>query len=466
MASRPRAKVEDSAWVADVEKALTAGDPSAEVALWRWHAIYRVPACIKDLNRKAYQPQVVSLGPFHHGEPHLLPMDLHKRRSLLHLLRRIVAMFPGTAHRTAFPVTMLRRARKPLSEFVAAVAGVAEQLEGAYQGLVDDWRCKEEAEMRERFLELMVTDGCFLLEVMRTASGWEVNDYAPNDPVFSSHGLLYTVPYIRRDMIIIENQLPLLVLDKLLAVETGKDGNEDLINRMVLRFLSPAAWPPATGIGLALHPLDILRRSLLYGPTQTAPPAPPHHSAPDDIIRSAEELYEAGIRFKRSQTSSLLDISFRRGVLRLPAIMVDDTTEYMFLNLMAFERLHAGAGNEVTAYVFFIDNMIDTAADVALLTCRRIVHNTVGSDKAVAKLFSGMSRDVVLEPHSALDDVHRQVNAYCRKRWNRWRANLVHTYFRSPWSFLSLAAAVFLLGMTVMQTVYTVLQFYQDATTT
>ena len=41
-----------------------------------------------------------------------------------------------------------------------------------------------------------------------------------------------------------------------------------------------------------------------------------------------------------------------------------------------------------------------------------------------------------------------------------WRANLIHTYFRSPWAFLSLAAAVFLLGMTVMQTVYTVLQFY------
>ena len=66
--------------------------------------------------------------------------------------------------------------------------------------------------------------GCFLLEVIRAASGWEVNDYAADDPVFSPHGLLHTVPYIRRDMLMIENQLPLLVLDRLLAVETGKDG--------------------------------------------------------------------------------------------------------------------------------------------------------------------------------------------------------------------------------------------------
>ncbi|XP_062203947.1 UPF0481 protein At3g47200-like [Phragmites australis] len=430
--------IEESAWVADVEKAVADGGASAEEsARWRRHSIYRVPACVKDLNRKAYQPQVVSLGPFHHGEPHLRPMDAHKRRSLVHFLRR---------------------ARRPLAEFAAAVGDtdVAERLEGAYQGLGGEWRGGE------RFLEMMVTDGCFLLEVMRTASGWEVNDYTPDDPVFSAHGLLYTVPYIRRDMLMLENQLPLLVLDRLVAVESGKDGNEELINRMVLRFLSPTAWPLATGVGLALHPLDVLRRSLLYGPTP-GPRTPPESSAPpDDNIRSAEELYEAGVRFKRSQTSNLLDIRFRNGTLYLPPIAVDDTTEYMLLNLMAFERLHAGAGNDVTAYVFFMDNMVDSARDVALLTFRRIVQNTVGSDKAVAKLFNGLSRDVVLDQQSALDDVHREVNAYCRKRWNRWRANLVNTYFRSPWSFLSVAAAVFLLAMTVMQTVYTVLQYYGD----
>jgi hypothetical protein len=42
-----------------------------------------------------------------------------------------------------------------------------------------------------------------------------------------------------------------------------------------------------------------------------------------------------------------------------------------------------------------------------------------------------------------------------------WRANLIHTYFQSPWAFLSLAATFFLLVMTIMQTVYTVMQYYQ-----
>jgi len=241
--------------------------------------------------------------------------------------------------------------------------------------------------------------------------------------------------------------------------------NDDLINQLVLQFLSPTSSPLANGVGLALHPLDVLRRSLLHGPRPAGPRAPPDASIPTDddvVIRSAEELYEAGVRFKRSATSSLLDIRFDdgTGTLYLPSIEVDDTTEYMLLNLMAFERLHVGAGNDVTAYVFFMDNMVESARDVALLTSPRIVLNSLGSDEAVAKLFNGLSRDVALETQSALNHVHQEVDAYCRKRWNQWRANLLHTYFRSPWSFLSLTATVFLLVLTITQTVYTILPYY------
>lgn len=232
---------------------------------------------------------------------------------------------------------------------------------------------------------------------------------------------------------------------------------------MVLKFLSlsPPRLPPSGGSSLGLHALDVHRRNMLYGPYQA-----PHWTSRDvpeaDIIRSAVELYEAGIRFKKSHSESLHDIRFRHGVLSMPAVTVDDSTEYMFLNMMSFERLHVGAGNDVTAYVFFMDNIIDSAKDVALLSSRAIIQNAVGSDKAVAKLFNSISKDVVLEPDSALDAVHREVNAYCRKPWNMWRANLIHTYFRSPWAFMSLAAAIFLLVMTIMQTVYTVLPYYQQ----
>lgn len=188
------------AWVMDVEKTLNEADASVEVSRWQRHSIYRVPPCIKDLNSKAYKPQVVSLGPFHHRDKELLPMEEHKQRALRHLLRR---------------------AKRPLEDFADAVEEVAEQLESAYLDLGAESRG---VDGREQFVEMMIVDGCFLLEVMNATEGdgKNVSDYAHNDPIFSHHGVLYMVPYIRRDMLMLENQLPLLLLEKLVTVETGK----------------------------------------------------------------------------------------------------------------------------------------------------------------------------------------------------------------------------------------------------
>jgi hypothetical protein len=62
---------------------------------WRWcdgrrpPSTGRIPMWLKDItNSEAYRPQMVSLGPFHHGEPDLLPMEVHKRRAMLHRAMR------------------------------------------------------------------------------------------------------------------------------------------------------------------------------------------------------------------------------------------------------------------------------------------------------------------------------------------------------------------------------------------
>ncbi|KAH7670072.1 hypothetical protein IHE45_10G001000 [Dioscorea alata] len=420
-----------SNWVVDIQKKMNDVNPSKELALWSKQSIYKVPACIKDLNPKAYKPQIISLGPYHHGDTHLLPMEEHKQRALLHFLKR--------------------SSNKALDECMAAMEEVEPQLRASYQGLEGRWNNKD------LFLQLMIVDGCFMLEVLRVATGHHsAADYVSNDPIFSNHGMLYTVPYIKRDMLMLENQIPLLVLEKLLTIETGTPPNEDHINKLVLKFFSTEVRVPTMPLGL--HPLDVFRKSLLQGPTIKSSSQKDHMSS--EIIRSAMELDESGIRFRTSKSNSLRDIQFRHGILYLPVIVVDDATEFMFLNLMAFERLHVNAGNEVTAYVFFMDNIIDSAKDVSLLNSKGIIQNALGSDKAVAKLFNSLSKDVVLDPESTLDDVHLMVNKYCRKSWNMWRANLIHTYFRSPWAFLSLVAAIFLIFLTVAQTFYAIYPYY------
>jgi hypothetical protein len=53
-----------------------------------------------------------------------------------------------------------------------------------------------------------------------------------------------------------------------------------------------------------------------------------------------------------------------------------------------------------------------------------------------------------------------EVRDYCGRSWNRHRAVLVHDYLSNPWTSMSAAAAVLLLVLTVVQTVYTVLPYY------
>ena len=147
------------------------------------------------------------------------------------------------------------------------------------------------------------------------------------------------------------------------------------INRMVLRFLSPSS--PAVGVELGLHPLVVYRGSWVHGSSRRPDSRDLLDTYQEEtIIRPAVELHEAGVRFKRSWTNSLRDVRFRRGVLRVPALCVDDSTEYALLNMMAFERLHAGAGSDVAAYVFFMSNVLGSARDVTLLRSEGTVPET------------------------------------------------------------------------------------------
>ncbi|KAF8035335.1 hypothetical protein BT93_C1382 [Corymbia citriodora subsp. variegata] len=434
--------------------------PSAEQQYWKNPYIYRLPAFITNLNPKVYQPQVVSFGPYHHDKDHLLPMEEHKDRARDHFLER---------------------SGKSLEPFVESLREVVWDLKESYDALNQKWKEGE----GDQFLELMIRDGCFMLEIMRAATiEKEKNDYAPNDPIFSTHRLAYITPYIRRDMLMLENQLPMLVLYKLVTIENNCKEPDEYINELILEFYSLDTG--IKGMGRCLHVVDIFRKGLLMDPEmenawpeagegdrsslETCNPRMEHvldvNCSPKktkkvqhkEIIRSATELKEAGIQFEKSLTCSLKDISFDRGVLKLPVITVDDTTESKFLNLMTFERLHIGTGNEVTSYVDFMDKIINNERDVALLHARGIIQNDFGSDKAVAKLFNSLCTEVTVE--SNLDAVQRKISDHCKKPWNMWRANLRHTYFSSPWTTLSLVAAMFLFALTIIQTVFIVLTYY------
>uniref|UniRef100_A0A0A9ARY5 Uncharacterized protein n=1 Tax=Arundo donax TaxID=35708 RepID=A0A0A9ARY5_ARUDO len=229
------------------------------------------------------------------------------------------------------------------------------------------------------------------------------------------------------------------------------------MNNMVLDALWPGHPDMITlNHDLGLHVLDIYHKSFCgYGHQEGRRGSEEQHDMP-----SAVELHEAGVHFKAVHNANLGDIRFERGVLSVPVIWFYDSIECEFLNLMAFERLHPKARNYVMEYVFFMDNLVDSAADVALLCSNGVIVNLLGSNEEVATLFNKiLSKEAVMSLSSKLHDVHGQVSAHCRKPWNKWRANLIHTYFSNPWVFISLLAATILLVATLIQTIYTVVPF-------
>ena len=123
-----------------------------------------------------------------------------------------------------------------------------------------------------------------------------------------------------------------------------------------------------------------------------------HHSHTSGNVK---ELKEAGIWLGTSETNCLTDISFNRicyvGKLRLPAITVDDSTGSKFMSLMCpyFDNDFT-----VTSYICFLDSLIDEGGDVKELKDKGILHNGLGGDKEVAKLFNKvkMNTDLVTNP--------------------------------------------------------------------
>ncbi|KAL6654771.1 hypothetical protein ACP70R_008236 [Stipagrostis hirtigluma subsp. patula] len=117
---------------------------------------------------------------------------------------------------------------------------------------------------------------------------------------------------------------------------------------------------------------------------------------------------------------------------------------------------------DATDYMIFTDNIIDSEKDVALLRSKGVLKNSLSSDKEAAKLFNALCRGATLNPISKVGHVQWMLDAHFSKPWNKWRAIFVHSYLSNPWVFISLMTAVVVLALTVLQTVYTVADFYKE----
>ncbi|KAK2970539.1 hypothetical protein RJ640_015238 [Escallonia rubra] len=278
-------------------------------------SICRVPLGMRrageERARHAYDPELVSIGPFHHGNPALKLMEEHKSHVISRGLERI--------NRT-------RRLESNVNqEGVITMDSLAQAIEGSEQRAR---ACYSEAFdiHSEKFRHMMVLDGLFIIEVFDRfleSNGGISWDEAETDPIFRSRCQL---PMLMLDLIKLENQLPFFILEKLFDLtHTGNKSFSHTFTYLALYFYasfnpsmpkSCLTYHDSRGI---MHLLELFHS--VYKPIVNRSPRLDTRRS----IGSIRDIRLADITFTRVQRN-LLDIIYSRtgqAVLEIPQLLID-----------------------------------------------------------------------------------------------------------------------------------------------
>ncbi|CAA2976086.1 Hypothetical predicted protein [Olea europaea subsp. europaea] len=277
-----------------------------------------------------------------------------------------------------------------------------------------------------------------------------------DDPIFQ-YGHIQS--HLLHDLMVFENQIPFFIIDHLFNVININD--LDNINSLIWPLLQNGIFPvnglPEVPIN-ALHLLGIVHGFQCSSFARILS----HSGNPDDVmnINSAVELSEAGISFKKSEGNSFFHIEFKNKALIIPEWEISDLTESLFRNLIAYEYYLTGSPQKyVTDYAFFMHCLVHSPEDVKLLRRSGIISSFLGSDEMVYHVINRLGKNIIISDKFSYSNIFYFVNRHCLHKWNIWMATLRREYFNSPWARISVGAAIFLLGLAIIQTVFAILSY-------
>ncbi|XP_021812385.1 uncharacterized protein LOC110755477 [Prunus avium] len=195
--------------------------------------IYRIPSKLRNVKSEAYTPQLISIGPFHHGNPKLRDMERHKMR-----------YYENFCQRTWKTKEELENfIREKQEDILRCYAGAIEpnfirekeeDILRCYAGAIEPNFIREKEEDILRcyagaiepdidFLKVILIDACFILELffknVNCQTEKKENYYLLRSPLLRKA--------VEQDLILLENQLPYPLLQALydFAIPTNSSSN-------------------------------------------------------------------------------------------------------------------------------------------------------------------------------------------------------------------------------------------------
>ncbi|KAF9669698.1 hypothetical protein SADUNF_Sadunf14G0134300 [Salix dunnii] len=194
------------------------------------------------------------------------------------------------------------------------------------------------------------------------------------------------------DMCLLENQLPFFFLEKLFELYpttcTIRELTFELLKEIWVNWVKEDSREKINS-SRVLHFVDFLRKC--QQPTEQHLPAKKTSFL---SVPTTMELHQSGVKLKCPERNSLLDIRFSNGILEIPRLTIDDSTEILFRNIQAFEQCHHRFENMfVSNYITFISCLVRAPNDVEVLAHNENLKNLLNSDEAVSNLFYKLQQE-------------------------------------------------------------------------
>ncbi|TXG62545.1 hypothetical protein EZV62_009539 [Acer yangbiense] len=415
--------------------------------------IYKVPKDLRNIDTKAYTPQVISIGPFHFANPALTGMEKQKIRYALEFCRR-----EGAAEK--------------LKEFETFIHDNEKHIRNCYQEI--------SSLLKIEFVKVIIRDAVFIIEFfLRSAEPVEKRGF----------DLFLDTPCVRapitRDLQLLENQLPYFVLKKLFELGAfhnfSKEDYPDSDPFLILShrfFFNPkdGGFPePKNKNEYKIQHFTDLRRHFLLMDFLPQDQKQGEHVGD---LPTATELHWSGVKFTKGiegrceygpravripyfKSYGELRIPFTKELtLQIPRFVIDDYSECLYRNLMALELWRYKDDTHICNFILLMDRLINTEKDVDLLVDQKIIFSRLGDNATVATMFNNLGLQITPSKsvyHSLGKMLKEHYDSHGWVRFlNRNMATLITVYFGDLWTATKTFAAVILLVLTFIQAVYSI----------
>ncbi|GLJ23644.1 hypothetical protein SUGI_0447820 [Cryptomeria japonica] len=446
-------KRREGEWLIQIKQGIQANQTIARPSTV---CIFTVPKILVDQKPDAYLPQVVSIGPCFHCIIDFSDMVDQKQRAVQRITKRL-------------------HGKTDIYSVVAEIKTMDGQIRGNYQKIIN---CDSET-----LAWMMLLDASFLLELLRTLAGKDQSDSSGGtyfEPLFDESRVKSVGFAVLGDIVKLENQIPLLVLNKMLQLE-GRSEKEAKAKLFDLLLNAAASFFPFKYLQISRFELDspfIGREHFLGflhglilsffsgGRSSSLPIVQTRNNLCNHVLPSVSMLSKAGVHIRPYTGDGGMALRFDReaSTLYLPIIMISENTETVLRNLMAMEAFLPSELQVVSCYVGLMDSLIYSEQDGTTLRMAGVFYIYVGNDAKVAELWENLCKGMAISSLEPLMAVKKEIIECYRSKWKTGLLEFFVNHFTRRWrTIVSLFAATFIFLFTFVQTLASMYGFYRGS---